>query len=340
MEDAGEYLNRRAELLYLARKTRLRWLGEASGENEAALGARTAEMENLLSSMPALRCLEDVLGFLTDITNDSEAVQLTALISAHALPDEDEDEDEDSSSLANMTPYACLLAKLKRKSSTEIVKTMQSFVQGVEIEMRGADFAESIDEKLGAVATTIWAFLKKILGIMRDDPSWKEESNELWDKTKDYVEKFLFTKLHKTLFVEDPAGDREMEDRMDTLRFLSPEHLDIRSVVGDGVAALEIPIQILQDTFSTAVNPSDKVQCLRECSAAISKILSARKEDGGFAGADEFLPVLILTVKEANPKQLKSNLRYITTFTNPSKLASEAGYLLTQFMSAVSQTTI
>ena len=337
MEDS--IANRRSELLYLARKTRLQWIAGAEGAGQpggvqGADGqpARNQDMEALLSAMPAMKCLEDVLGFLTGISGDSEQVQLSSLVGAHLVPDDDEDSAPD---YTGMPPYSVFIAKLKRRSSTDLVKSMQSFVQGIEAEMREAAFAGTMEEKLKAVAETVWVFLKKTSTAMRENSCWAEESSEEWAKSKESLEIFLFTKLHHALFVEDHAGDTELFERIQTLSFLSPEHLDIKSIVGDGIKVLQRPVEVLREALSAAPNPVGQVQCLRECCAAISQSLSDFKQDGKFAGADEFLPVLILTIKEANPQQLKSNMNYILHFTDPSKLASEAGYLLTQFVSAV-----
>lgn len=52
-------------------------------------------------------------------------------------------------------------------------------------------------------------------------------------------------------------------------------------------------------------------------------------------GADDLLPALILTIKEANPPHLLSTISYVETYLSPKKLFSEAGYILTQFVSAI-----
>jgi hypothetical protein len=51
-------------------------------------------------------------------------------------------------------------------------------------------------------------------------------------------------------------------------------------------------------------------------------------------GADDFLPMMILVLKEANPDQLHSNIKYLQNYTHPMKLIGEPGYILTQFISA------
>jgi len=51
-----------------------------------------------------------------------------------------------------------------------------------------------------------------------------------------------------------------------------------------------------------------------------------------FAGADDFLPVLIYVVIHANPPQLASNLEYIQRFRMHSRMVSESAYFFTQLV--------
>ena len=51
-----------------------------------------------------------------------------------------------------------------------------------------------------------------------------------------------------------------------------------------------------------------------------------------FAGADDFLPVMIYVTIHANPQQLASNLEYIQRFRMRSKMVSESSYFYTQLV--------
>lgn len=66
-----------------------------------------------------------------------------------------------------------------------------------------------------------------------------------------------------------------------------------------------------------------------------SNIGNTMSSRGTPPGADELLPLLILCVKESNPSNLHSEVKYLQTYLDPSQLNSEAGYVLTQFASAV-----
>jgi hypothetical protein len=99
--------------------------------------------------------------------------------------------------------------------------------------------------------------------------------------------------------------------------------------------------------------PSDKLLCIKRCSIFISQLLNSVgsctygkiASDGistvgnvgskGPPGADELLPVMILAIKYCNPEAIHSNIRYLQRYLRPERLVSEAGYLLTNLVSAV-----
>lgn len=57
--------------------------------------------------------------------------------------------------------------------------------------------------------------------------------------------------------------------------------------------------------------------------------------DGKISGADEFLPLLILVVLHCNPRDLHTNVEYISYFRSPTKMGTEAGYYFTNLVSSV-----
>lgn len=381
-------MDRRAELLYLARRARIQWINDAADPSEssnsigtsasaststgdasktttatkgAAAGAgkvtaaggmtasskadeaRVREMDAIRSSIGSIRCLDEVLRFLTEVSGDGdEAVSLETLL----LPD-DSAGDIEGGAVAEGSelpeePYAQFIHKLKLVSSAEIVKFLHNFVINLESEVREALFMEAFDDaKLASVAESMWTFLRRAQGMVRENAAWAEESTEQWERSKISLEAFVQIKLHRTLFIEDTRADSQLYDRIQSLKFITPEHLDIKATASHAAGQsfdrriLSDAVGILTSQLNAARHPLGKVECLKDCSTAIFKALQRMHGDATVSGADDFLPLLILVLIDANPPRLKSNLKYIQSFVNPAKLVSEAGYIITQFVSAV-----
>ncbi|CAE7842595.1 unnamed protein product, partial [Symbiodinium microadriaticum] len=61
---------------------------------------------------------------------------------------------------------------------------------------------------------------------------WENETDLQWEKSKESSEKFVFMKLYDALFatnILDAEKDAALHDRVKSLAFLSPEHLDMKS---------------------------------------------------------------------------------------------------------------
>lgn len=123
----------------------------------------------------------------------------------------------------------------------------------------------------------------------------------------------------------------------------------------------EAVVNLQQLQFASC--PEDKIHCIKRTSVAIERALhkntpntqnsvsgsssssipssssssssADREASTSTLGADDVLPLLILCVKESNPLNLHSELKYLQTYMDPSQAYGEAGYLLTQLASAV-----
>ena len=141
--------------------------------------------------------------------------------------------------------------------------------------------------------------------------------------------------------------------------------LNMQNVHTEGLteAAYLLKYSLSAECFS----PQEKMNCLRDISQSVIATItanqsqsSATKQQGSLdpssslpsasvnnsktppgkkkktpPGADDLLPALILAIKEANPPHLLSTIGFLETYLSPKKLFSEAGYILTHFVSAV-----
>ena len=190
-----------------------------------------------------------------------------------------------------------------------------------------------------------------------------------WEALREHLEKFLLIKLHTYLFTEEELKDLAVQDaawwaRVQSLAFVGPEHLDVPSLLqgrvtnnnnknggggGGGGSNGQHPIhppsphQILQPAIQefqrlvTYKAPQDMMSCLLRCSHRLTQaLMNSRAPGTGLPGADEFLPAMILVIKESNPPGLRRALETIQRYRHPRRLqVSEPAYVFTQTMSAV-----
>ena len=105
----------------------------------------------------------------------------------------------------------------------------------------------------------------------------------------------------------------------------------------------------LINAMMSAKSPSAKLECLKQCTQTITRQLTqlttttsssstssstSSSAKGNQAGADMFLPLIILLLKECNPPHLASTLHYLQHHSNPAYMTTEYGYLLTCLVSA------
>lgn len=168
---------------------------------------------------------------------------------------------------------------------------------------------------------------------------YKDTHHELQEKLTDFTEYYLMTKLYKLVIgqisSEQEEKDLAIQNRIRSLNWVSSQHLEL------DLNELKPDIRDLMDKAITDIiemdskrTPQEKLACIVKCSKNIFTVLQVSQ--GGPASADEFLPTLVYIVLKANPPLLQSNIKYITSFSNPARLMSgEAGYYFTNLCCAV-----
>jgi hypothetical protein len=284
-------------------------------------------------------------------------------------------------------PFLIFLERLKVQSPEilPIVRSLQSFVAKIRQDAINAnlkfDSERTQEDRHRGWARAIADYLLKTQGDMRALPQWAEEPDDVWEQTTLYLEKFLFIKLYPIIFGRDAnvvAQDESFFKRLQSLAFLAPEHLDIKSLLrrGRGLEEGELlreggcdekvkketndeeitkegggsddkmgGAQPWEVTFQEPARhfklleasrtPSDIIACLRRVTVSIASALKSARGGDGEPGADELLPMMILTMVRVKPQRMHSLLAYLNNYTAESKMDSETGYLITHLMSAV-----
>jgi hypothetical protein len=382
---------RKNELLQSARRSRLKWVLEARDnhpipaltesipvpeeiEKKQTSSESKPNVQKLVHQIPAAQSVQEVLEFLNSVVNDGDNVDLDSILLTIQEEENLDNLFENWKSRSNSkSSYDVFIQKLLHPQAAILVKAIQQFITKFTTTLRRnrlhpgssslskePNTLKSIEDEIKSQTQSIWTFLDHAFEIMKDSSLWSEENPKDFEDSKLSCEKFVFTKLHSVLFGNDPNDtllNQATSQRIESLSFITSEHLDIRSlqtalqapgqqeqrkVGGKGKSEsvdateriLSKPIDYLR-RLQDARCPGDALTILKLCSQAIAQILKDCRRDGSLPGADELLPVMILAIKFANPPSIHSWIKYLQRYTRPSKLVSEAGYLITNFVSAV-----
>jgi len=353
---------------------------ESTGSFGAPAGSVDARFvsEQLKARIPLSECLQTALNYMSEVIDDGERYDVQTIIDSCIIDWDDFRDDYDDKAHGGFEPasfsYNSFVHQLTLPAATDIVKAMQQFIVkfGSEYEQSKADrvvrvfesgdrcssksqlqlTSHPVDENDHNWSNRIFEFLEHLWARMGHCTVWDGATLEA---AKGCSEKFVFKKLHAYLFASDyddcSINELTME-RIDSLSFLTAEHLDIKCIrqlhrrrVGASTydpsyskgfldEVLKQPMVALLE-MSKCFCPQDKLLCIKRCTMSIAQLLKESRGDSSLPGADELLPMMIFTIKCCNPAHLHSNLKYLQRYIRPSQLISEAGYLLTNFVSAV-----
>ncbi|CAF1427494.1 unnamed protein product [Adineta steineri] len=179
------------------------------------------------------------------------------------------------------------------------------------------------------------AFKDTIKKRIQTNSIYRDESEDLIHRVRDYVEKIIFSKNYSLIFnriaTECEEQDLSIQNRISSLHWVTPTMLDAvlnenTSNVGETLyKAINALIEL--DSKTT---PQGKILSIMECKLFIEEAL--RTCSGITINADCFLPALIYVVLKAKPPRLHSNIEFLSQFSQPS---GEQLYYLANLDSAV-----
>ncbi|XP_078278890.1 rab5 GDP/GTP exchange factor [Rhinoraja longicauda] len=216
-----------------------------------------------------------------------------------------------------------------RRPGQDILKQCRGFIEAMQHKKE-----LSIEEQ----SECCQDFYQNMVDRLQTHSSFKG-SPEGIEKIMDQIEKYIMTRLYKTVFcpetTDDEKKDLAVQKRIRALHWVTLEMLcvpvneEIHEVYELVVRAITAVIEM-----DSRRVPREKLTCITKCSKQIFNAIKITKNEP--ASADDFLPTLIYIVLKANPPRLQSNIQYITRFCNPSRLMTgEDGYYFTNLCCAV-----
>lgn len=219
---------------------------------------------------------------------------------------------------------------MKESVAKDVTKQIQKT-----LEIMSKYYDKSIDEQSDVVQD----FYNFMFNRCKTHPAYHDMSSEQVDELMDKIEEILMGYLQKhvshQISSEYEEKDLALQKRIRSLHFITPQHLglniaesspDVRELMDKAIA------DIIQ--MDSRIAPQQKIKCIVNCSGSIFNIIKLCQ--GVVASADEFLPAMVYIVLKANPPLLQSNIKYITSYSIPTRLRSgEGAYYFTNLCCAV-----
>ncbi|XP_054610065.1 rab5 GDP/GTP exchange factor [Dunckerocampus dactyliophorus] len=224
--------------------------------------------------------------------------------------------------------------------SRDFVEFLKNFQRpGREIHKQCRSFLLSMSGKKDLNAEELSECVQDFYQSMADRlTSHFKGSSEPVEQVMDQVEKYIMSRLYKSVFcpetTDDERKDLAMQNRIRALHWVNIQMLCV-PMDEEIPEASENVVKAITDIIEMDSKkvPRDKLSCVTRCSKHIFAAIRNTKSEP--ASADDFLPALIYIVLKANPPRLQSNIQYITRFCNPSRLMTgEDGYYFTNLCCA------
>ncbi|KAL7665638.1 VPS9 domain-containing protein [[Candida] zeylanoides] len=237
------------------------------------------------------------------------------------------------------------LNQLKKKSSDPIVRYIRSFL--VSFSRQAHTFSSS--QKVKIIAD-FKIFIDEKFGLYEPFASMDDIDLE---NSREGLEKLIMNRLYDYCFPPaiartqgstepqlDLDEDRLFSQQVDKFSWVNGIHLDIdlstlmqgRSRGSKGAQFVEHAVSEL-NKINNYRAPRDKIICVLNSCKIIFGFLKLNRQE---TNADSFVPLLILVIIKAKPKNLVSNMHYIEHYRAPEWLShGETSYYLSSLQGAI-----
>ncbi|KAH3766159.1 vacuolar assembly/sorting protein VPS9 [Pelomyxa schiedti] len=169
-------------------------------------------------------------------------------------------------------------------------------------------------------ADAVKQFFNDMEGAMKDHPLWANLQPAQFDVAQEGMRSLIFTKMYNQLFnkKEMATKDAALCKHISALSSLvTPQNMHLREDLDfDLISSAERELQAMDNV----ITPEEKLICILNCCKILVAVLQAF---GSAAGADDFLPLFIFAVMEANLPHLYSNLDFIEYFKDEKRKNTE-----------------
>eukprot|EP00727_Mastigamoeba_balamuthi_P013039 m51a1_g8358 hypothetical protein (886) ;mRNA; f:76191-79420 len=276
----------------------------------------TAGRLNLDAEMT--RRLNETLASHGKTSKADQIVKKSAQLAAHT--------DKLAGELAEGSPVCLNLefAKLlDMPDCKDLKQTVESFVKTFEKQTKGVEKEEE------RVLKTFLAVVEK---AMRTRSIWARLPAKHFVIAREEMHKYIYQRLYPILFTkkEMVQQDAELRAHIAKIRpYVTAQFLEIDQVYYEH-ESVSVAVHELE-TLDTYVSPLEKLTCIYNSCRILIYILS---NEGSAAGADDFLPLLILALLRADMPSLASNFNYVARFVEQEDKYGEGYCYYTHLYSA------
>lgn len=207
------------------------------------------------------------------------------------------------------------------ESISDFIKTLQNYHEVME------------DIIFGDQRHKIYETLDVYLQFLRDSITKHElfshysedQLSEVCDDIENYIQKKIYKKVFPSQELE---RDNNFYDQCCRFEWVSPIHLEInKKYLNERLWNIAMCNLNKMDNEKSAV---DKLKCVQGAYKILNNSINFCSGKDENAGVDDIIPILIYILLKSKPRRIFSNIHYVRTFMNPSKLLATYGFLLTQ----------